>query len=172
MWNQKGQPRLPAVDRIQIFYNDDQATKHCSLSLSVLRSGLNSINSRRPWLPLLISHLFNLVSSWSLHFYTQGVFGWDRLTISLNMVHMINHTMVKWIQMAMLQRPLSKQDSLRSKRPCMLQGVNRKDYWHSIFVIYLLVCGWTEYSINPPMKETRRIKNTAKKRMILTVVVY
>ena len=39
MSNQKGQPRSSAVDGIQIFDNDGQATKHCSLSLNVLRSG-------------------------------------------------------------------------------------------------------------------------------------
>ena len=34
----EGQPRPPAVDD-GIFENDDQAAKHCSSSLSVLRTG-------------------------------------------------------------------------------------------------------------------------------------
>ena len=29
MWNQRGTQGIPAVDGIQIFDNDDQATKHC-----------------------------------------------------------------------------------------------------------------------------------------------
>ena len=28
MWNRNGQPRPTAVDRIKIFYNDDQAVQH------------------------------------------------------------------------------------------------------------------------------------------------
>ena len=78
MWNQIGQPRPPAVDEIKIFDNDDKAAKHserkrmfCGLVIN-----FNFINSRRPWLPNLISHLFHpgLFSSWPLLFFTPGVF--------------------------------------------------------------------------------------------------
>ena len=61
-----------AVDGIKIFDNDDQATPHYrSLPLQlhsrqatvmfcdlVIIKNFDSINSRRPWPPILISHLF------------------------------------------------------------------------------------------------------------------
>ena len=61
-----------AVDGIKIFDNDDQAAKHyCCLPLTlsswqatvkfcglVIIIKIFSINSRRPWPPILISHLF------------------------------------------------------------------------------------------------------------------
>ena len=37
--NRKGQLRPPAVDGIQTFDNDGKATKHCSLSLNVSKTG-------------------------------------------------------------------------------------------------------------------------------------
>ena len=35
MQNQKGWQRLHAVDGIQVYDNDDQVPKHCSLSLNI-----------------------------------------------------------------------------------------------------------------------------------------
>ena len=39
MWNQKGQPRPPAIDGIQIFDNDDQFTKCWETKNNVLQPG-------------------------------------------------------------------------------------------------------------------------------------
>ena len=131
MWNWIEWPKPPAFDKIKNFNHhdltakhcylgaqgllmlmnfaldkDDQATKHCSFILNVLRPGhfyqtswshqhqetlstrnnnvcievmmikiFNPIQSRRPWPPNSISHLFQqgLFSSWPLLFYTWGV---------------------------------------------------------------------------------------------------
>ena len=81
-----------AVDGIKIFDNVDQATKHyCFLPLITLSSwqatvmicglviimkNLNSINNSRPWLSILISHLFQHGFFYILGrnaFYTRGV---------------------------------------------------------------------------------------------------
>ena len=77
-WNQTGLPRTPAVDGIKVFDNHDKAAKRsfslrmfCSLVIMI--KNFNFINSRRPWPPNLISHLFHPVSSWPLLFYTRGV---------------------------------------------------------------------------------------------------
>ena len=86
MENQKGWPRPPAIDGIKSFNN---ATKHCSSSqcFAAWSKTINSIDSRRPWPPLLISHLFqsDFFSSWPLAsycFYTQNVL----VGISLHLV--------------------------------------------------------------------------------------
>ena len=82
MWNQNGQPRPSAVDGIIIFDNDYQASKHycCLPSTSnswqdVLQPAhhyhfFNSINSRRPLLDILMSHLVNMAF---FRFLTRGV---------------------------------------------------------------------------------------------------
>ena len=49
--------------------------------LVIIIKNLNSINSRRPWPPLLISHLFQhglFLDSWLQLFLYQGCFGWDK----------------------------------------------------------------------------------------------
>ena len=78
MWNQIGQLRPPAVDEIKIFDNNDKAAKRSFrmfCNLVIIIKNFNFINSRRPWPPNLISHLFHpdLFSSWPLLFYTRGV---------------------------------------------------------------------------------------------------
>ena len=55
MWNQKRQPRPPAVDGIQIFAI--QETKNNVLWNGHHYQKLNSINSRRPWPPFWF-HIF------------------------------------------------------------------------------------------------------------------
>ena len=48
--------------------------------LVIIIKTFNSINSRRPWPPILISHLFQhglFLNSWPQLFLHQGCFGWD-----------------------------------------------------------------------------------------------
>ena len=87
---QNGWPRSPAVDGIKFLImmtRPQNITVACQLlkvSGNVLQPGhhyqnFNSINSRRPWLPILISHLFQhgflrLLATTFLH---QGYFGLD-----------------------------------------------------------------------------------------------
>ena len=85
MWNQIGQS-WSLVDEIEIFDNDDKATKHSFFlrmfcGLVIIIKNFNFTNSRRPWLPNLISHLFILAFfiSWLLLFLTLGVL-WLRYT--------------------------------------------------------------------------------------------
>ena len=50
--------------------------------LVIIIKTFNSINSRRPWPPILISHLFKhglFLNSWPQLFLHQGCFGWDTL---------------------------------------------------------------------------------------------
>ena len=98
MWNQIGRPKPPAVGEIKIFDNDDKAAKHsfslkmfCSLQVVIIIKNFNFINSRRPWPPNLILHLFHpgLFSSWPLLFLHQGCFGWD--FTSFLVVFPLNH---------------------------------------------------------------------------------
>ena len=71
----------PAVDEIKIFDNDDKAAKHSErkrtfCGLVIIIKNFNFINSRRPWPPNLISHLFHpgLLVLGRYFFYTRGVF--------------------------------------------------------------------------------------------------
>ena len=82
MRNQIGRPRPPAVDEIKIFDNDDNAAKHSERKRTfcgfvIIIKNFNFIDSRRPWPPNLISHLFHpgLFNSWPLLFLHQGCFG-------------------------------------------------------------------------------------------------
>ena len=88
MWNWIGQPGLPAVDEIKIFDNDDKAAKHSER--------INFINSRRPWPPNSISHLFHpgLFCSWLLLFYSRdwGSFGWDTVFYILPITNIVHQT--------------------------------------------------------------------------------
>ena len=81
---------------------------------NVLRPGhhyqnLNSINSRRPWLPILISHLFQhslFLDSWPQLFLHQGCFGWDFTTcIATVCLHMIVNDCIH--KMINLKKPLA-----------------------------------------------------------------
>ena len=61
-----------------------------AISSNVLQLGhryqnFNSINSRRPWSPILISHRFQhgLFYSWPQLFLQQGCFGWDFISFLL-----------------------------------------------------------------------------------------
>ena len=50
--------------------------------LVIIIKTFNSINSRRPWPPILISHLFQhglFLNSWPQLFLHQGCFGWDKI---------------------------------------------------------------------------------------------
>ena len=52
--------------------------------LVIIIKNLNSINSRRPWPPILISHLFQhglFLDSWPQLFLNQGCFGWDKIIV-------------------------------------------------------------------------------------------
>ena len=96
MLNQNGWPRPPGFDRIKNF-DHNLTAKHCYLGAQGLLMLMGSkflikmtrqqnkghddqnfipIKSKRPWPPILISHLFQqgLFSSWLLLFYTWGVF--------------------------------------------------------------------------------------------------
>ena len=54
--------------------------------LVIIIKTFNSINSRRPWPPILISHLFKhglFLNSWLQLFLHQGCFGWDFISFLL-----------------------------------------------------------------------------------------
>ena len=74
--NQIGWPRPPAVDefsimmtRLQTFFFSQNVLRPCHHYQK-----FNFINSKKPWLPNLISHLFHpgFFSSWLLPFLHQG----------------------------------------------------------------------------------------------------
>ena len=78
--------------------------------LVIIIKAFNSINSRRPWPPILISHLFQhglFLNSWPQLFLHQGCFGWDQICASCvkqeNMNN--NNNMENWAVSAMCQKP-------------------------------------------------------------------
>ena len=69
--------------------------------LVIIIKNFNSIGSRRPWLPILISHLFSMafLDSWPQHFLHQGYFGWNFISFLLllllfRFITLLQHNMV------------------------------------------------------------------------------